>query len=342
MKADPKQAVRLLKTVIQELSRRHIPATPENYTVWYHYAAATDAELVDYIKRLDERRTAYSEPVNQEIYQRFIEKGGAQQHILEIKNSLRHFVDTLLNTLNSKNSELKDFANTLKIFNQKVEAVQSSNDLQALFIGLMVDTKRQEESAVNLQASLQQMADDINVMRHEMERTSEQAYQDELTKIGNRRMFERELHNAISQSRHKKSPLSMIILDIDHFKLFNDQYGHQVGDKVICYVANILKNSVKKRDKVARIGGEEFAIILPETPYGGAMTLAEQLRNKVSNHQLSSSKDKVRIGKITLSAGIGSLQPDDTRDDLFFRTDKCLYQSKENGRNRITGETELK
>jgi diguanylate cyclase (GGDEF)-like protein len=161
------------------------------------------------------------------------------------------------------------------------------------------------------------------------------AAKDGLTGLYNHRHFQEFIAQQIHQARRSGRSLSLILLDIDHFKEFNDTYGHQFGDVVLKELANLLCSGVRKADIVARYGGEEFAIILADTDLRGAFLIAEKLRVAVERCQL------VREGgqdvKFTISLGVSQFSSDMKEPrDLIAATDSALYEAKKNGRNRVS------
>jgi diguanylate cyclase (GGDEF)-like protein len=166
----------------------------------------------------------------------------------------------------------------------------------------------------------------------------EQSNVDGLTQIANRRFFDFTLHREWLRSRRLKSQLSLIICDLDHFKSYNDNYGHLAGDICLKKVAQALKRAVKRPgDLVARYGGEEFVIILPETPAEGAKVMAEQAREAVESLKIEHSTNKI-ARHVTISLGIATrtLTQSSAENDLIEDADKALYASKESGRNIFT------
>lgn len=157
---------------------------------------------------------------------------------------------------------------------------------------------------------------------------------DPLTKGFNRNYFNEFLESQIKISERYNKDLSLIMLDIDHFKNVNDEYGHYAGDCVLKELSNIVMENIRKSDIFARIGGEEFAIILPETNAQSAMVLSEKLRKLVSNNAFN------QVGKITISLGITQSFRGDTPNIIYNRADMALYKAKNNGRNR--SEIEIK
>lgn len=162
--------------------------------------------------------------------------------------------------------------------------------------------------------------------------------QDGLTHIPNRRRFDEVLHKEWHRAMRHSTSLSMIMIDIDFFKLYNDYHGHQGGDTCLRKVANILKASVQREsDMLARYGGEEFSVILPETGIHGANEVAEHMRQQVFAAQIPHAKSSVSPF-ITISLGVASAVPERASDPtgLIRAADKALYQAKQNGRNIVT------
>ncbi|MFB6359552.1 MAG: GGDEF domain-containing protein, partial [Thiohalorhabdaceae bacterium] len=155
------------------------------------------------------------------------------------------------------------------------------------------------------------------------------ATRDQLTGVYNRHHFELVLEQEMERSRRYGGPFALVMFDIDHFKAVNDWYGHTVGDEVLIELTRLIQESLRKSDILARWGGEEFMVLLPETSREGAETVAEQLRAKVAQTQFPGA------GGITLSAGIAEYRAVETQKVLTKRADEALYRAKELGRNRL-------
>ncbi len=162
------------------------------------------------------------------------------------------------------------------------------------------------------------------------EKLAKQAYTDELTKLYNRRKIWQCLSSSYCNSLEQNSPLSSIIIDIDHFKQVNDSYGHDFGDQVIVELADIIRSNLRKSDHCGRIGGEEFLIILNNTSGQDALEVAERLRTQFLKSPLNNAKSP-----FSLSCGVTQLSPNDTEClDLYRRADDALYKAKHLGRNQ--------
>jgi len=168
---------------------------------------------------------------------------------------------------------------------------------------------------------------EITKMEEEKKLYQKQIYVDELTQIYNRTMFNKQLDIELKRANSEKSELSMIVMDIDHFKQVNDHYGHMVGDEVLVGLTHLIKRKIRANDLFARWGGEEFVILLPDTDSEGARILAENLRKMIEVHTFSADIS------LTCSFGVAAKKQDDVY--LFRKADEALYRAKLNGRNRV-------
>jgi diguanylate cyclase (GGDEF)-like protein len=171
----------------------------------------------------------------------------------------------------------------------------------------------------------------------EMEKAQQIANQDGLTGLANRRYLNQVLEQEIKRATRGKHSLTLIMVDIDYFKRYNDHYGHLAGDEVLLKVARLLQGAVNRAgDLVARYGGEEFLIILPDTEAAGGMEIAEGLRTAVQEAQISHTRSLGRPW-ITISLGVSGGIPssNDSVQSLIQQADSALYQAKSNGRNRV-------
>jgi diguanylate cyclase len=136
--------------------------------------------------------------------------------------------------------------------------------------------------------------------------------------------------------------LCLVMIDIDHFKRFNDTYGHPMGDQVLRLVARVIADNVKGRDTPARYGGEEFAVILPNTSLADAATVAEQLRRAVSKRRVTRRDTMQDLGSVTMSLGVSQFRPGEQLQHFIDRADAALYQAKRAGRDRVLSELDVK
>ena len=155
---------------------------------------------------------------------------------------------------------------------------------------------------------------------------------DSLTGLFNKRHFDEVFGKEVSRSDQARQPLSLIVLDIDHFKKINDGYGHPAGDAVLKHVASIVKSQIRQTDTLCRVGGEEFALVLPQTPLSLAAQAAELIRSAVENAVCEVAGTPIPA---TLSLGVAQLGPGEVPEGLYQRADERLYAAKHGGRNRV-------
>jgi diguanylate cyclase (GGDEF)-like protein len=173
------------------------------------------------------------------------------------------------------------------------------------------------------------IARDISILKAMNENLKKMATTDNLTGIYNRHKFEEMFEIEIDRVLRYESPLTLIMLDIDHFKMVNDTYGHDVGDKVIKNIVAVVNKNIRTTDIFVRWGGEEFIILCPQTDSLNAATLAEKLRGAIEKSTLD------KVGNITCSFGVTSYVKKESKNSFIKRLDSALYRAKDEGRNRI-------
>ncbi|MCW8328394.1 GGDEF domain-containing protein [Photobacterium sp. SDRW27] len=175
---------------------------------------------------------------------------------------------------------------------------------------------------------------DITKLYNLQKHLQAQANTDYLTHLANRRYFMKEAEKEISRAKRHQLPLALIIADIDHFKAINDNFGHDIGDELLVAISDNFVKEVRKEDIVGRIGGEEFALLLPNTNMTSALSLAERIRKSIAGSFVKShSNEKITV---TISLGIAELSAHDTNyQSLYRNADEALYLAKETGRNKV-------
>ena len=180
----------------------------------------------------------------------------------------------------------------------------------------------------------------IKSLSTDLETVRQEAITDGLTGIANRKHFDAVFTAAADEAQETGEDLCLLVLDIDHFKKFNDTYGHQVGDQVLKLLAMTLTESIKGRDTAARYGGEEFVVVLPATTLDNAVTVADNIRERVVKKAVVNRKTGKNLGSISVSIGVGRYAPGESPAETVARADQALYVAKKCGRNRVVREAD--
>lgn len=215
-----------------------------------------------------------------------------------------------------------------------MSAENSAQTLHTLVVQLLERTKAMQEQTEELQRQLLGSSSTVTMLRQDLEIARREANVDGLTGIANRRAFEFELARLAAEAELDGTRFCVLLADIDHFKQFNDNYGHVLGDQLLKLVAKTIVRCVKGQDVVARYGGEEFAVILPTAKLPDALKVATQIKNAVAANRLKLRHSNKDLGTVTLSIGVAEFQCGEPPAHVIARADKGLYRAKAAGRNR--------
>ena len=211
--------------------------------------------------------------------------------------------------------------------------------LNEIVMALIEDNRQMQDKLLNVSGQLEESRSRIQQLQSNLARAEEVGQRDTVTGIGNRRFFDLALAEEIANARASSQELCVALGDLDNFKRVNDSFGHLVGDRVLRLFADVLVKSVKGQDKVARFGGEEFALVFPNTRLEDAATVVEHIRKTLEAKKWVVESSGQRIGAVTVSFGVGRLCPTDSAADLLRRVDARLYEAKSAGRNRVAVDT---
>ena len=325
----------ILRLAIPLMTSRNIPVTPENYAIWYHYVAEDKPGLKEHIDALLESNENFDQRASEEIYQTFIAETTLKQ-AEQIRQTLHNTLNETSSNLQATGNEAEQFGDLLGRFGESCDSAESINDVYNMITKVAAETRQMKDSMERMKQDFAAKSDELDELRKELEEVRVQASTDPLTGLTNRATFFELLESSVKEHTAETPPMCVVMLDIDHFKRVNDTYGHLVGDKVIQFVANTLKKSLKGQDTPARYGGEEFSLLLPNTSLENAEALCNQIRERIAGTNLVRTGSKESLGKITVSAGVAEFMPGEEVMEILQRADEALYHSKENGRNRVT------
>lgn len=329
----------VLRKVLPLMSRQQVPTIPQNYAIWYDFVCRGNAELVAELEARITQGFAFSPAACEAIYEKYF-LNELKAAVSEIQGVMRQAVETMLNELGGLGDDLGSFASVLQDAGNCLARAPTREDLSALVAKLVKETLAARERSREVESSLQGMAEELAALKAQVDALSRDSRLDALTGVPNRRAFDDGLVRLTSEVNAGGGDLCLLMADIDRFKAFNDRHGHRVGDQVLRFVAQEMSQCVKGRDLLARYGGEEFAVLLPTTSYNGALMLAESIR-AIIEAQVVELDDERTIHDLTISMGVAQYRPGEDPAGFVERADACLYQSKTEGRNRVTGEHDL-
>ena len=330
----PEQAAEYLRLALAFLGSHQLAPNPVNFALCYDYMAGRNPALRE---AFDLALTSgkFSPTVAHELYRRFIWDDNKRQ-LEAIRNGLRTLVMETISGVDQAKAQAEQSSDSLAAKSAHLERGPSLEEMRRILGEVVGETRGIARNSQLLKQMLDETRQEVEALRDELEHTRLQVTIDALTGLKNRRAFDAALQEACSQASKPTTTLSLLLVDIDRFKDVNDTYGHLIGDKVIRSVGALLSANIKGKDTVARLGGEEFAVLLPETPLANAKRVGEVLRAAIERSRLTRADTGETVGRVTVSIGIAAYLPGESNDSFVERADKALYISKKAGRNRVS------
>ncbi len=305
-------------TVMQQLRDAGIPPTPENYADYYYALSGLPRRQTADSAAEPSPETVATQP-NTKFY---------NELLAMLRQMLQHVTDkteTLAKDLDGKNKDLAGNVDNLRGSRDKNEILRLLSTVVMQAGGIQNTVEASHKDLVETKRAL-------TSLQEEMAETRQLLNEDALTGTLNRRGLEQTLSREIARAQRGKRPLSLGMLDLDHFKRVNDDHGHEAGDQMLVHFASLIKSIMRKSDALVRYGGEEFTLILPDTDARGAHLVLVRVQQLMSKSPLNYEGQRINT---TFSAGIALLRSDENGHALLRRADEALYSAKNSGRNLI-------
>ena len=329
------------ETAYQIIQEHKVPPTPENYQLIYAYVQGENSALCKDVSQLLSAKSGVSEGLFTQVYDKHFRSGEEEALLHKTNLQLHGELEKVLVNLRTAENDTHNFGNTLQGYSGSLEAETDQSSIKHLIDGLINEAQSMEKKSRILENQLKDSSDEIDKLKRNLETVRAETLTDALTGIGNRKQFDHALTELGWNAQRTLKPLSIIMGDVDHFKNFNDTWGHQLGDHVLKLVAYHLKTQIGDNGIPTRYGGEEFAVVLPETGLDQAIDIANRIRESVSKKAMKSKATGVTLGRITMSFGVAAFSPGEDLDKLIARADSALYSAKNSGRNCVASEAVL-
>ena len=323
-----------LRLVLPLMSKYRIPIAPRNYAVWYEYVAGSSPVLRDVIDRMINSEQAIDETLTRELYQSYVDPSD-QTRVAAAQLTVRRLIEAMSISLDTAGSEVSRYEKALKKSAAQLTPDIEADELRGLVDGLIASTQQMNTGNTTLAQHLEDSRSEADALRDELAKVRVEAHTDPLTGLANRKGFEARRRALETSEDYTEHTHCLLIGDIDKFKSVNDTYGHVFGDKILKIVAKVFSNLIKGKYLAARFGGEEFIILLPETPLRGAQEVAESIRRSIEKGRVFNPKTGEEVQRVTISLGVTELVHGEPIEQAIARADEALYRAKGGGRNRV-------
>ncbi|WEK06133.1 MAG: GGDEF domain-containing protein [Candidatus Devosia phytovorans] len=335
-----KRALGYANSAFDLLKRSGIPPYPQFYELLFTYATGVNPTLNNRINAIFRGGSSPSADLAETLYNEFL-KSDVNDRMSVVSERMHARIEAVHDAIDGAMVTANAYSGSLQMASGDLAREITQQDMKDLADRLLSETRQMQATNTSLEEKLTASRDDIASLQRDLDDVRRESMLDPLTKIANRKCFDEGMDSAVTHAATTDEPLCLMIIDIDHFKSFNDSYGHQTGDQVLRLVAMTLKSNIKGKDLAARYGGEEFVAILPSTDLEGAIIVAENIRKAIQAKELLKRSTNEKLGRITASFGIAAYRAGDTSASMIERADLCLYAAKHAGRNKVFSETQL-
>lgn len=329
------------RKAIDLIAQYRSPADSRAFAIWQTYARGADRALCDAVDAFIAQKQSLNHDDIEFLHRAYIEEPRAGEKPQQLAEALIKEVSRILEAVELATGSAARFGESLKQMSNRLESEIDPASLQQMIRNLSDITQQTIADNETMSLSLRAARVELDTTRDTLAVVRSQSLTDDLTTLSNRRHFDVMIASHLNAVRAGQTKLVLLMIDVDHFKRFNDQYGHQTGDQVLRLVAQTVKKHMPANATAARYGGEEIAILLPDQELFQAMRLAETLRTELRGRNLVKRASGESLGRVTISSGVACARSRDTAAALIARADQCLAAAKAAGRDRSMSEEDL-
>lgn len=337
----PEKAKRIFVMLQDLFEEQNINPHPLNYYIWYSYYKGDNPKFRQEMDNVLNDPFGYNDRIGKRLYDEYLaEDCDVDTHF---DAAFKRLIGLMIQKMNLWSDRLEQHTKELDACASSLAGESlNAEELKQLTNSVLNTATSMQQSTAEFQKELLDSTKEVHELRQQLIEARAEIMQDELTKVGNRKAFNNAIEELSSNAIYTSESLCLIMTDIDHFKRFNDTFGHLVGDSVLRYFANVIKKGKQENEVICRYGGEEFAILMANTDLETAAARAESIRKGIESAQLKRANSEQALGKITASFGVAVYQgPKETLENFIKRADDALYLAKQQGRNQVKTELDL-
>ena len=336
---DFEYATAFAEKAVRSMSQHRVPPTPNNFHTWFKYSLGTSPELKRAIDILIGNKRKFDTTTNRDLFALYVRTDSGDD--TDVNNVSQQLHSVMSSAKEYLNVAIADNRSQMMAIGDMAERSEVGVDPAPLVEDLLNELAKAVNRAAKLEARFAESTRELDAIRDSLSQSEERAKTDTLTDLPNRRALDEFFRKAQIAAMEKGEPLSVLLIDIDHFKKINDTYGHGVGDQVLRLMASVLRERLRETDLPARYGGEELIAVLPGADLATCAAVAERIRRLIGECRITRRSTSELLPSITVSIGVGQFQFGESMADLIDRCDRALYLAKRSGRDRVVTEEEL-
>jgi diguanylate cyclase len=340
-RADPSASLQTAEAALEEIAARGQAADPKSFALWFNFAAGDSGLLTAAMHKKLARNGGRLTPEEvDDLYATHVSPAGIPDRAEKLSAQVGEEIEQVMAMISAAAGSASAFAASLAQGARRLGAATDEAGVRAIVEDVTLATTRMELANISVHDQLQAAIEEIGRRRREIGALRNKSLTDPLTSLGNRKFFDSAVEKAVAHCHASGDALSLLLVDVDHFKKINDTYGHVVGDRVLRFVGATLKESLKGKDISARCGGDVFAVILPRTAMAASLAVAEQLRQAIMKGELVRRSTGEKHSTLTVSIGVASLAPGASAQSLVEAASVCLHAAKRSDHNCVVGEND--